>query len=88
MKKFRMMLPVVAFLLAVGVAVAGDFFPPMDAYYKVGANCSTTTLPTEQSNCRTDLPVTRPICTVPVSGNHLIAFADENCQTVFRYIPQ
>jgi hypothetical protein len=87
MKKFRMMLPVVAFMLAIGAAVAGEFMPPINAYYKIGASCSTTTLPTEQTSCQTNLPVSRPLCTVNVSGTHPQAFNDPACLVPLRYIP-
>jgi hypothetical protein len=86
MKKFRMMLPVVAFLMAVGVALAGEYMPPINAYYKIGANCSTTTQSTDQSNCQTGLPTSRPFCTVNLAG-HPQAYNNSACTVELRYIP-
>jgi hypothetical protein len=88
MKKFRMMLPMVAFVFAMVGAVAGNFLPPVNAYYKIGVTCSTTTLVTEQNNCQVNLPTARPICTVNSGGSHLQAFADDACQQALRQAVQ
>ncbi|MEJ0031508.1 MAG: hypothetical protein WDO15_14550 [Bacteroidota bacterium] len=52
MKKFRMMLPVMAVVFAVGGAVAGSFFAPIAAFYRASPTvCSTGT--TEKSTLST-----------------------------------
>jgi hypothetical protein len=87
MKKFRMMLPMLAFAFAAVGAVAGNFFSPVNAYYKVtSTSCSTSTLPTEQSNCQISSDQNYQICTVSVSGQHKQAFDKSNCTDELRNI--
>lgn len=87
MKKFRMMLPVLAVVFAVIGAVAGDLLPITQGYYKIGANCSQTPANLLQANCQTGLDTNRPVCTVDVPG-HPQAFNDNICTVALRYIPQ
>lgn len=87
MKKFRMMLPLLAVVFAVMGAVAGNLLPSINAYYKVTSTCSEDKKATEQSTCQINLPVTRPICTVLVGTSHVAAFLDENCAQQLR-IPE
>jgi hypothetical protein len=86
MKKIRIMLPMLAFVLAVGAAVAGDFLPQIDANYKVGSDCIEGV--TEQSNCQISAnPVFAP-CTILVGSAHLQAYDDATgCTQVLRQIP-
>ena len=88
MKKFRMMLPVLAVVFAVAGAVGGDFMPSSQGRYKVGANCSAL-LTTDQECFRSDNTV-YPICTItPSGGSAKQAFEDVNgtCNNVLRYQP-
>ena len=83
MKKFRMMLPMLAFVFAVAGAVAGDFLAPITAYYRPNATtCSSGT--TEQSNCVLSLDPNYNICTIKVGISHLQAFANNDCTGVLR----
>jgi hypothetical protein len=86
MKKFRMMLPVMAVVFAVGGAVAGNFFATISAYRVDGANCTAGT--TEQSNCQQSSNANYPICTIKVGLTHPQAFLNQNCTGVLRDIPQ
>jgi hypothetical protein len=89
MKKFRMMLPMLAFVFAMVGAVAGDFFSPIPAYYKLtSTSCSTTTQLTEQSNCQVSNDTNYLICTVLVSGVHKQAFNKPDCSETLRNIIQ
>ena len=86
MKKFRMMLPLVAFVFAMVGAVAGDFLPINQGYYKTGATTCSTIQATEQSDCRTDLVSTKPQCTILVGTSvHAPAFEQNNCSVPLRY---
>ncbi len=87
MKKFRMMLPMVALVFAFVGAVAGELLPISQGYYKIVSNCSPTAAALDQANCQLNLPTTRPVCTVSVSG-HPQAFNDSGCNDILRYIPQ
>lgn len=86
MKKFRMMLPLVAFVFAMVGAVAGDLLPVNQGYYKTGATTCSAIQPTEQADCRTDLPSSKPQCTILVGSNiHAQAFEQNNCSIPLRY---
>jgi len=88
MKKFRMMLPMVAFVFAVVGAVAGSFLPPVTSgFYKVNpTTCSTTAQSLDQGNCQLGLGSNRPACTVSIAS-HPTAYNDNACIDVLRYIP-
>lgn len=86
MKKFRMMLPVLAVVFAVGAAVAGNFFAPITAYRVSGANCVSGT--TDQDNCQRSDDTQYPICTIKVGSSHDQAFLNTNCTGVLRDLPQ
>lgn len=86
MKKFRMMLPVLAVVFAVGAAVAGNFFNPITAYRVSGANCVSGT--TEQSNCQASTDERYPLCTIKVGSSHPQAFQNTDCSGVLRDLPQ
>jgi Family of unknown function (DUF6520) len=86
MKKIRMMLPMLAFVLAAGAAVAGSFLPVVDANYKVGSNCIDGQ--TEQSNCQISTNPTFQPCTILVGASHLQAYDDATgCTQTLRQIP-
>ena len=86
MKKFRMMLPALAVVFAVGGAIAGDFFSPVNAYYKLtSTTCSTVQL-TEQSNCSFSNDPQYPICTIKVGNSHPQAWEQSNCTNALRDI--
>jgi hypothetical protein len=88
MKKFRMMLPVLAVVLAMASAVAGSFMPGVSAYYRVGSSgCSTITKLTDQSGCVDNLESDKPQCTVTDGINHPGAFSALGCGTALRYNP-
>ena len=77
------MLPMLAFVFAVGGAIAGDFLAPITAYYRPNVStCSSGT--TEQSNCQANAPISNPICTIKVGVNHLQAFANTDCTNALR----
>ena len=83
MKKFRMMLPVLAVVFAVVSAVGGNFLPPIEGFYKTGQfSCATEDEPLDQSNCQTGLPTSRPVCTVNIAG-HPTAY-DAGCVNILR----
>ena len=82
MKKFRMMLPVLAVVFAVGAAVAGNFFAPIAAYRVSGVSCLSGT--TEQNNCQENVSDTYPLCTIKVGTSHPQAFANSNCTGILR----
>jgi hypothetical protein len=84
MKKFKMMLPMLAFVFAVVGAVAGDFLPGIAAYYKIDAFTCSTVQVTEQANCDINLPDSRPVCTILVGSSHLAAYKNSNCTSVLR----
>ena len=85
MKKIRMVLPMLAFIFAIAGAVAGDFLPGVNAYYRVNATTCSTVQVTEQSNC--DLGTNEPICTILVGAQHKQAFKNSDCSGVLRQIP-
>ncbi len=85
MKKIRMMLPIVAFVLAIGGAVAGDFLPGITAYRVAGTNCVSAN--TEQDNCQLSSNQQYPICTILVGSSHPQAFKNSDCTGVLRQIP-
>lgn len=87
MKKFRMMLPMLAFVFAVVGAVAGDFLPPITAYYKVNATTCSSPQVTEQQNCQLSSDQTKPLCTILVNGtSHVPAFKNSDCTGTLRDI--
>ena len=84
MKKFKMMLPMLAFVFAMVGAVAGDFLPGITAYYKLDlVNCSTAKV-TVEDNCQIDQPVSRPICTISDAGNSFAAYKNPDCSGLLR----
>ncbi len=88
MKKFRMMLPLVAFVFAMAGAVAGDLIQVTQGYYKTGGTSCSTAQTIEQADCRNDLDGSKPTCTIKVGTNsHLQAFEFNNCQGILRYNP-
>jgi hypothetical protein len=88
MKKFRMMLPMLAFVFAVVGAIAGDFLPGITAYYKTGLTTCSTPQVTEQSNCQENVRDDRPACTIFVApNNHPDAYKNANCTSILR-VPQ
>lgn len=89
MKKFRMMLPVLAVVFAVVGAVAGSFAPPItQGFYKTGVTtCSNTVAPLRETGCEINLPTFRPVCTVNVAGTPT-AYNNSGCNEILRYIPQ
>jgi hypothetical protein len=82
MKKFRMMLSVMAVVFAVGAAVAGDFFAPITAYRINGVSCSSGT--TEQNNCQRSDDTKYPLCTIKVGSSHFQALQNLDCTGVLR----
>jgi hypothetical protein len=88
MKKFRMMLPMLAFVFAMVGAVAGDFLSPIPAYYKLTSTTCSTVQVTEQSNCQVSTDTNYPICTILVSGVHKQAFNKPDCSETLRNIVQ
>lgn len=80
------MLPVLAFALAIASAVAADFLPGVQAYYKDSSNaCVQGT--TMQNNCQ----VTEddfPICTIQVGLETRSAYGQANCAVLLKQIPQ
>ena len=79
-----MMLPMLAFVFAVGGAIAGDFLAPITAYYKLSATSCSTAQVTEQTNCQTNAPDTYPLCTIKVGISHPQAFNNSDCTGVLR----
>jgi hypothetical protein len=86
MKKFRMMLPMLAFVFAVVGAVAGDFLSPITAYYKVNPTTCSSPQVTEQQNCQLSDDMSKTLCTILVSGSHFPAYKNSNCTGVLRDI--
>lgn len=84
MKKFRMLLPMLAFVFAVAGAIAGDFLPGVAAYYKIDSTTCSTVQVTEQDNCQTNLSQLRPQCTILIDNQHKPAFAQSNCTDPLR----
>lgn len=80
MKTFRNLLVAFAFIFAIGGAIAGQVFAPIDAFYKISSTvCSQDTELTNESNCNASL--TSGIqCTVSVTGNP-VAFKTSACTT-------
>lgn len=87
MKKFRMLLPMLAFVFAVAGAIAGDFLPPITAYYRVDATTCVSSS-TEQNDCTLSSDTQYPICTIKVGLTHPQAFKNSDCTGVLRNIPQ
>jgi hypothetical protein len=86
MKKFRMMLPVLAVIFAIAGAVAGDYLPITNGYYKVGINCSSTAIPLNEQDCFVSNDEQFPICTVTPSGSSpQVAYELSNCTGVLRH---
>lgn len=85
MKKFRMMLPVLAVVFAVAGAIAGDFLPTSQGKYKIGANCSSA-VTTDQQCFRSD-DAQYPLCTITPSGGTAKQAYDPTtgCSDVLRY---
>jgi hypothetical protein len=88
MTKFRMMLPMLAFVFAVFGAVAGDLFSPIVAYYKLSATVCSTAQVTEQSDCKLSNDPQFPLCTILVGSTHQQAFQNSNCTGILRNVPQ
>lgn len=88
MKKFRLMLPVLAVVFAVASAVGGSFLPQVQAHWKTGPfTCSPGTKLTKQNTCETGRADTFPVCTI-VDDNGIEQQAYLNgCSLVLRYIP-
>lgn len=85
MKKFRMMLPVLAVVFAVVAAVGGDFLPTSEGYYKISSNQCSAKLTLDYENCFvTSDPL--PICTITV-GSAQQAYENSNCTGVLRRNP-
>jgi hypothetical protein len=85
MKKFRMMLPVLAVIFAMAGAVAGDFLPGTQAKYKItGTQCSAV-LNTDQAECFVSNDDDLPICTITVSSTQHNAFDVSTCSSILRY---
>lgn len=86
MKKFRMMLPVLAVVFAVGAAVAGDFLPGITAYYKLSSTSCSNNLTTQETNCQvSDNPI-YPVCTILVGFDAKPAFLQPDCSDQLRQI--
>jgi hypothetical protein len=86
MKKFRMMLPMLAVVFAVVGAVGGNFLPGIPAYYKLSStNCSSVQT-TEQSNCQVSDDSQYPLCTIAVGFTHEPAWNQSNCTEALRVI--
>jgi hypothetical protein len=85
MKKIRMMLPMLAFVLAAGAAVAGSFLPGISAYRTAGGDCVSGN--TEQANCQLSSNPNYQICTIAVGSSHPQAFKNADCTGVLRNIP-
>ena len=81
-----MMLPALAVVFAVGGAIAGDFFSPVNAYYKLTATTCSTIQLTEQDNCQVTNDTQYPICTIKVGSSHPQAFNLSNCTQPLRDI--
>lgn len=86
MKKFRMMLPVLAVVFAVGAAVAGNFLPGVPAYYKLTSTTCSTVQTTEQENCQISNDPTYLQCTISVGFGHELAWDKSNCTDALRQI--
>jgi len=84
MKKFRMMLPMLAFVFAAVGAVAGNFLAPISAYYQLTATTCSGAQATYEQNCQLDAPFTDPICTIVVNGLHKQAFKNSDCTGILR----
>ena len=78
------MLPVLAVVFAVASAVAGDFFSPINAYYKLTGTTCSLVQSTEQSNCQVSADTMYPICTILVGSAHKQAFLNSDCTGVLR----
>jgi hypothetical protein len=86
MKKFRMMLPVLAVIFAIAGAVAGDYLPVTNGYYKIGINCSSTAIPLNEDHCFVSDDEQFPICTVTPSGSSAQrAYEQSNCTNTLRH---
>jgi hypothetical protein len=88
MKKFRMMLPVLAVVFAFASAFGGSFLPQVQAHWKTGpVTCSPGMKLTKQNTCDINLDVNFPVCTI-VDDNNIEQQAYLNgCSQVLRYIP-
>jgi len=84
MKKFRMMLPMLAFVFAAVGAVAGNFLAPISAYYRINATTCSGPQTTYEQNCQLTAPESDPICTIVVNGLHKQAFKNNDCSGVLR----
>ncbi len=84
MKKFRMMLPVLAVIFAMVGAVAGDFLPSTQVYYEVNSTTCSQNPVTIQDNCFTsdqDLP----LCTVSIGGGTpKQAYQNSDCSGILK----
>lgn len=84
MKKFRMMLPVMAVIFAVVGAIGGDLLPISQGYYKISGACSTSTATLVENDCIVSTDPLYPICHVNVGGLKQ-AFDDTSCQIELRH---
>ena len=86
MKKFRMMLPMLAVVFAVGGAAAGSLFAPITAYRVSTSGCVSGT--TEQQDCKASSDENYPLCTIKVGSLHPQAFLNNDCSGILRNVPQ
>ena len=86
MKKFKMMLPVLAVVFAVVGAVGGNFLPGVPAYYKLSSTNCSSVQNTEQENCRVSDDAQYLQCTIAVGFNHEPAWNQSNCTEALRQI--
>lgn len=84
MKKFRMMLPVLAVVFAVVGAVAGDYLPITQGYYKIDGQCSTTQLTLNRTDCFVSNDPQYPVCTVIVNDIPTDAY-NQGCSSTLRH---
>ncbi|HZY82828.1 MAG TPA: DUF6520 family protein [Cyclobacteriaceae bacterium] len=85
MKKFRMMLPVVAVVFAVVGAIAGDLLPTSQGYHPVTGGCSSKKNTDQQ--CFTSANTMLPLCTITVNNVANQAFNESDCTGILRYNP-
>lgn len=87
MKKFRMMLPMLAFVFAAVGAIAGNLFaPPISAYYRINSTTCSSAQSTEQGSCVLSDDTDYDICTIQVGLDHPQAFKNANCTGVLRNV--
>jgi hypothetical protein len=84
MKKFRMMLPVLAVVFAIVGAVAGDLLPVSQGYYKISTTQCSQLLPTDQQDCFRSDNEAYAICTITVNSVPNPAL-ETNCSGTLRH---